>query len=79
MVTMIDRTRPEPIYRQIRDWMRQQITSGLWPEHYKLKPETELIEDLGVSRGTLRKAASRPWQYQAVTSSPKAAAAPFIA
>ena len=47
---------PAPIYRQIREWMRQQITSGLWPEHYKLKPETELIEELGVSRGTLRKA-----------------------
>lgn len=56
MVATIDRTRPEPIYRQIREWMRQQIASGLWPEHYKLKPETELIEDLGVSRGTLRKA-----------------------
>ncbi len=56
MVLNIDRSRPEPIYQQIREWMRQQITAGLWPEHYKLKSELELVSELGVNRGTLRKA-----------------------
>jgi len=52
----IDRDRPEPIYQQIREWMRQQITSGLWPEHYRLKSEFELVTELAVNRGTIRKA-----------------------
>ncbi len=52
----INRTRPEPIHQQISEWMRQQITAGLWPEHYKLKSETELVTELGVNRGTVRKA-----------------------
>ncbi len=56
MTLKIDRTHPQPIYQQIREWMRRQITSGLWPEHYKLKPEHELVSELGVNRGTIRKA-----------------------
>jgi DNA-binding GntR family transcriptional regulator len=52
----IDRSIPQPIYVQIREWMRQQITAGLWPEHYKLKSELELVAELGVNRGTVRKA-----------------------
>ncbi len=56
MVFKINRARPEPIYQQIREWMRQQITSGFWPEHYKLKSELDLAPELGVNRGTLRKA-----------------------
>src|SRR5262245_30964786 len=56
MMVKIDRRIPQPIYVQIREWMRQQITSGLWPEHYKLKSELELVAELGVNRGTVRKA-----------------------
>jgi DNA-binding GntR family transcriptional regulator len=52
----VDRTRPAPIYQQIREWIRQQIVSGVWPEHYKLKSELDLVNELGVNRGTLRKA-----------------------
>jgi len=52
----IDRSRPEPIYQQIREWMRQQIASGQWPEHYRLKSELDLVAELGVNRGTVRKA-----------------------
>ncbi len=36
--------------------MSEQIASGQWPSHFKLKPEPELARDLGVNRGTLRKA-----------------------
>jgi DNA-binding GntR family transcriptional regulator len=56
MTFTVNRARPEPIYQQIREWMRQQVTSGLWPEHYRLKSELELVAELGVNRGTLRKA-----------------------
>lgn len=52
----VDRDLPEPIYEQIQTWMRSQIESGAWPEHYKLTAENELAEELGVNRGTLRKA-----------------------
>ena len=36
--------------------MRDQIASGQWPEHYKLPAEYDLAADLGVNRGTVRKA-----------------------
>jgi len=52
----LERDAPTPIYQQIQDWMRFQIRSGRWPEHYKLSAETDLARDLGVSRGTVRKA-----------------------
>ncbi len=50
------RTGPTPIYKQIEEWVRQQIISGVWPEHYKLSSETDLAAKLQVSRGTIRKA-----------------------
>ena len=56
MIPTLQRAGPRPIYKQIEDWMRQQILQGLWPEHYKLKSEDDLALELGVSRGTLRKA-----------------------
>ena len=55
MATII-RDTPDPIYRQISAWMTQQIVSGAWPEHYKLKAEVDLAAELGVNRGTIRKA-----------------------
>ncbi len=36
--------------------MRDQIARGVWPEHYKLKSETDLAAELGVNRGTIRNA-----------------------
>jgi GntR family transcriptional regulator len=36
--------------------MIEQIVTGAWPEHFKLKAEADLAVDLGVSRGTVRKA-----------------------
>jgi DNA-binding GntR family transcriptional regulator len=52
----LDRTKPEPLYEQIQAWMREKILDGSWPEHYKLPAENDLAEEMGVNRGTLRKA-----------------------
>ena len=56
MILKIERTGPVPIYRQIQHWMRQQITGGAWPEHYKLISEIDMAAQLDVNRGTLRNA-----------------------
>jgi len=53
---MIERESPLPIYQQIAGWLREQIQNGIWPENHRLKSEPELAEELGVNRGTLRKA-----------------------
>jgi len=55
----IERTGPLLIYQQIIDWMRQQISSGIWPEHFRLPSEIDLADELSVSRGTVRKAISQ--------------------
>jgi DNA-binding GntR family transcriptional regulator len=36
--------------------MQQQISSGSWPEHFRLPSEIDLASQLNVSRGTVRKA-----------------------
>jgi DNA-binding GntR family transcriptional regulator len=56
MLPQLERTGPYPIYQQIKDWMRQQITAGIWPEHFQLKAEIDLADEMDVSRGTVRKA-----------------------
>ncbi len=56
MLPPIDRFSPVPIYQQIQNWMREQILTGHWQEHYQLKAEDELAVDLGINRGTLRNA-----------------------
>jgi DNA-binding GntR family transcriptional regulator len=58
MIPKLDRTGPVPIYQQIQQWMREQITSGEWPEHYKLISEVDMAAQLDVNRGTLRNAIS---------------------
>lgn len=47
---------PVTLHSRISAWLRSQIASGAWPAHYRLKPEPELAAELGVSRGTLRRA-----------------------
>jgi GntR family transcriptional regulator len=56
MKPTIDRTNPTPIYQQIVNWIRAQIIEGVWPEHFQLRSEIELAQELGVNRGTLRNA-----------------------
>jgi DNA-binding GntR family transcriptional regulator len=45
-----------PVYRQIMNWMTSQIITGEWPADFKLPGEFDLAKQLGVSRGSLRKA-----------------------
>jgi GntR family transcriptional regulator len=52
----IDKTGPVLIYQQVVDWILQQTQSGIWPEHFQLPSEIDLAAQLGVSRGTVRKA-----------------------
>ncbi|MEA4945469.1 MAG: GntR family transcriptional regulator [Propionicimonas sp.] len=52
----LDRSSPTPIHQQVAGLIRGRIASGVWPVHYRLHPEPELATELGISRGTLRKA-----------------------
>ncbi|KAA9132393.1 GntR family transcriptional regulator [Microbacterium caowuchunii] len=52
----IHRDLPVAIHSQISDGFRARIASGEWPAHYRLKSEPDLAAELGVSRGTLRRA-----------------------
>ncbi|MCU1579651.1 MAG: hypothetical protein JWP19_1855 [Rhodoglobus sp.] len=52
----LDRDSSEFLHSQISDAIRMTIASGEWPPRHRLKPEPELAIDLGVSRGTLRRA-----------------------
>ncbi|WP_025157882.1 GntR family transcriptional regulator [Leifsonia aquatica] len=52
----VDREAPIALHSQISERIRGRIATGEWPAHYRLKSEPELAHDLGVSRGTLRRA-----------------------
>ena len=56
MLPAIERSSAMPIYTQVKEWMRAQIVSGAWESGFKLTAEAELAEELGLARGTLRKA-----------------------
>lgn len=53
-----DRHVPVPIHAQVSGLIRSRVALGEWPPHYRLKSEPELADELGVSRGTLRRAIS---------------------
>jgi GntR family transcriptional regulator len=52
----IDKTSPEALYQQLKSQVRQAVDSGLWPPGEKLPSERELIDQLGISRITVRQA-----------------------
>ena len=52
----INRKSAVPVYVQITNWLTSQIVSGQWPPHHKLPGEPDLAAEIGVSRGSLRKA-----------------------
>jgi DNA-binding GntR family transcriptional regulator len=54
----LDREAPVPLHSQVSEQMRARIVTGEWPPHYRLRSEPELATDLGISRGTLRRALS---------------------
>lgn len=52
----IARGDPTPIYRQIENWIRSQIVSGVWGVDFQLPSEVTLARALDTNRGTVRKA-----------------------
>lgn len=52
----LDPVSPRPLYMQLADHLRRQISSGAWAAGYRLPPELELAGQLSVSRGTVRQA-----------------------
>ncbi len=52
----ISKAAPEPIYRQIKQAIRQRITSGEWVAGQKLPSENDLVAALDVSRMTINRA-----------------------
>ena len=52
----LNRTGPMPLHAQIADQFRRQIHSGFWPQNSRIRAEDQFAEDLGVARGTVRRA-----------------------
>lgn len=48
-----------PLYKQVEQYLTQQIYSGRWPGDAALPNEWGLAAEIGVSQGTVRKALSR--------------------
>lgn len=53
---LLHRDDPRPLHAQISDVFQDRIASGVWPPNYQLHAEPRLAEELGVSRGTVRRA-----------------------
>lgn len=52
----VDASRPDPLWRQVVDALRDGIESGRWAENERIPSERELSDRLGVSRNTVRQA-----------------------
>lgn len=52
----LQRDTVQSLHSQISDRIRLKIASGEWPPNYRLPSEPDFASDLGVSRGTLRRA-----------------------
>jgi DNA-binding LacI/PurR family transcriptional regulator len=55
MITL-DPSNSRPLYLQLADYLRGQITAGILKPEDRLTPEVEMAADLAVSRGTVRQA-----------------------
>lgn len=53
---MLDATKPEPLYSQLREQLRREIEGGARPVGAQLPTEAELMASYGVSRATIRQA-----------------------
>ncbi len=53
---VLQRDAPDPLHSQISGQLRELIASRTWPPHHRVLPELQLAKELGVARGTLRKA-----------------------
>ncbi|WP_298579117.1 GntR family transcriptional regulator [uncultured Olegusella sp.] len=56
--SIIQKDCPKPIYSQVIDYLKDNISSGLWKESERIPSEIELTETLQVSRGSIKKAIS---------------------
>lgn len=52
----IDRSSPMPFYHQLRELLEEEIRGGRWAPGDRLPTESELCEQFGVSRSTVRQA-----------------------
>ena len=52
----VDRSIGEPLADQIARQVRDLVDDGSWPPHYRLPSEPALAQQLGVNRGTVRRA-----------------------
>lgn len=52
----VDRSLGEPLAEQIARQVRDRVAEGVWPPHYRLPSEPALAHELGVNRGTVRRA-----------------------
>lgn len=56
MNPLIEKTGPEPIYIQVKNWILEKIANGEWTAKEKLPSEADLAAALGISRGTFKQA-----------------------
>ncbi|WP_256666037.1 histidine utilization repressor [Pseudomonas sp. 8Z] len=47
---------PAPLYARVKQMIVQQIQNGTWPPHHRVPSESELVNELGVSRMTINRA-----------------------
>jgi GntR family histidine utilization transcriptional repressor len=50
------KSQPSPLYKQVKDYIIQQIESGAWPPDSRIPSENQIVELLGVSRMTVHRA-----------------------
>jgi GntR family transcriptional regulator len=53
---MLDERSPVPLYYQLQEIIRARIDGGDWQTGQQLPPESELCQEFGLSRGTVRQA-----------------------
>jgi GntR family transcriptional regulator len=66
----LDKSSPVPLYRQIKNQVREAVDSGEWAAGRRLPSERELFTALGVSRITVRQALSELVAEGYLTSAP---------
>lgn len=66
----ISRDSSTPLYQQIKQWVVNQITAGAMTAHARLPSERELVQQLGVSRITVRQALTELVQQGVLYTTP---------
>lgn len=55
-LSLVDKTADRPVFKQIADELRAQISSGAWAPGERIPSESQLMERYGVARMTVRQA-----------------------